>query len=157
MQCDPPGLAEHVVLALLHLPPPSAPLYHHTQHRPGVCYRLQEQYYYLYQGYTVYLEPCIPRVAPRLHIHLQALPPCQAGRTSHPPGGDPVYVPRSSPSCEGSPCRATQIMPALGTSPTPVNHGNSDHTTLVLQLSTAATGKPFLPVSCANCCEKSLS
>ena len=53
MQCDPPGLAEHVVLALLHLPPPSAPLYHHTQHRPGVCYRLQEQYYYLYQGYTV--------------------------------------------------------------------------------------------------------
>ena len=157
MQCDPPGLAEHVVLALLHLPPPSAPLYHHTQHRPGVCYRLQEQCYYLYQGYAVYLEPGIPGVAPRLHIHLQAATPCQAGRTSHPPGGDPVYVPRSSTSCEGSPCRATQIMPALGTSPTPVNHGNNDHMTLVLQLSTAATGKPFLPVSCANCCEKSLS
>ena len=59
------------------------------------------------------LEPGIPRVAARLHVHLYVAA-CQLTGTRDPRGLDPVYFPRRRSPSQRAPGGTTEIKPSLG-------------------------------------------
>ena len=120
----------------------------------------------------LYLEPGVPRITARLHMHLNVAT-CQIPGTRDPRGLDPVHVSRRGAAGQRTPGRAPEVKPSLGAGPAseyrvrwgdhscppllpPVHHVDCDDVPPVLQLGAGPAAQAVIPVRAAHCGEEPL-